>query len=80
MSSSSADDSSLGTWLAGEYGTADGPTTSQFPEGSGSSMPSHMSRVEPLRQKCPSCRPIRASLCACTKSTIRAHAASCSAV
>ena len=80
MSSSSARDSSRGTWLAGEYGTGDGPTTSQFPAGNGSSMPSHISRVEPLRPECPSCSPIFASLRSCTNATTRAQAASCSAV
>jgi hypothetical protein len=66
--------------LAGEYGIGDGPTTSQLPAGSGSSMPSHMSFVEPLRPEWPSWMPIFASLCSCTNAATRAHAASCSAV
>ena len=47
----------------GPYGSGDGPMTGQLPSGSGSSMPSHISRVEPLRPEWPSCRPIRAVDC-----------------
>ena len=36
--------------------------TSQLPARSGSSMPSHISLVEPLRPEWPSCRPILAVL------------------
>ena len=68
----------MGTWLRGEYGTADGPHTSQLSRASGSSMPSHMNFVEPLRPEWPSCRPIFALLRPCTNSTMRRHAASCS--
>ena len=72
--------SSRGTWPAGEYGTGDGPQTSQLPSGSGSSMPSHISLVEPLRPEWPSWRPIAAPDEACTKSTTRRQPASCSSV
>src|SRR5947199_157180 len=51
---------------------------SQLPSGSGSSIPSHASRVEPLRPAWPSCSPIFAWLWAWTKSTIRFHAGTCS--
>ncbi len=41
-------------------------------------MPSHISRVEPLRPLCPSCTPIAVpGACACTKSVIRFHASAC---
>ncbi len=50
------------------------------PAGSGSSMPSHISLVEPLRPEWPSCRPIFAVLAACTKSTMRRQPASCPGV
>ena len=41
-------------------------------------MPSHISRVEPLRPECPSWSPMRALVRSCTKSTIRRQPASCS--
>ena len=56
----------------------DGATTSQFPSGSGSSMPSHINRVDPFRPECPSCSPMRAVVRSWTKSTMRRHPVSCS--
>ena len=53
---------------------------SQLPDASGSSMPSHISRVEPFRPEWPSWMPIRALVAECTKSTIRPQAASCPGV
>src|SRR2546425_5940141 len=50
----------------------------QLPSGSGSSMPSQARRVEPLRPAWPSCSPIFEWLWACTKSTIRFQAGTCS--
>ena len=41
--------------MTGAYGIADGPTTGQLPLSSGSSMPSHMSFVEPFGPECPNC-------------------------
>ncbi len=52
--SRSARVASRGTWQPAPYGSGDGPTTSQLPSGSGSSMPSHISLVEPLRPEWPS--------------------------
>src|SRR5213593_107866 len=51
---------------------------SQLPSGSGSSIPSHASRVDPLRPAWPSCSPIFAWLWAWTNSTIRCQAGTCS--
>ena len=59
---------------------ADGPQTSQLPSGSGSSMPSHISLVEPLRPEWPSWMPIFALVCSCTNPVIRRQDSSCSAV
>ena len=67
-------------WFAGEYGSGDGPHTSQLPSASGSSMPSHISRVEPFRPEWPSWMPLRAPVAECTKPTIRRQAASCAGV
>src|SRR3989454_4179746 len=50
----------------------------QLSSASGSSIPSQARRVEPLRPAWPSCRPIFAGLWACTKSTIRFQAGTCS--
>ena len=48
--------SSRGTWLAGQYGQRRrARRAASCPSGSGSSMPSHISLVEPLRPECPSC-------------------------
>ena len=47
-----------GTWLRGEYATADGASNGQFPSGSGSSIPSHINLVDPFRPECPSWAPI----------------------
>src|SRR5881392_2903452 len=52
----------------------------QLPSGSGSSMPSHMRCVDALRPAWPSCIASLASLFACTKSTMRFHAMTCSGV
>lgn len=78
MSVSWARPSSRGVWLEGLYGSGDGATTGQLPSGSGSSMPSHISLVEPLRPLWPSCTPIAVpGDCACTKSVIRFQATAC---
>ncbi len=50
---------------------------SQLPSSSGSSIPSHISLVEPLRPAWQSCMPIFARLFAWTKSTIRFQASTC---
>jgi hypothetical protein len=47
-----------GIWFSGPYGIDEGAITGQFPSSSGSSIPSHMSFVEPLRPECPTCAPI----------------------
>src|SRR5580704_11788986 len=54
--------------------------TSQLPSGRGSSRPSHISLVEPLRPEWPSCRPIFAVDRWCTKRVIAAHRSRCSSV
>lgn len=58
MSVSWARESSRGVWLPGRYGSGEGATIGQLPEGSGSSIPSHISLVEPLRPEWPSWTPI----------------------
>ena len=64
-----------GTWLRGPYATADGAITSQLrPPGRGSSIPSHISFVEPFRPECPICAPIAHPPCAWANVTIRFHA------
>ena len=61
-SSMSARVISRGSWLTpGTYGSGDGAISGQLPSGSGSSSPSHISFVEPLRPEWPSWAPIRAS-------------------
>ena len=69
---------SRGTWLCGKYGSGDADTSGQFPSGSGSSIPSHMRRVEPLRPAWASWRAIRAPVCRWTNSTMRRQASTCS--
>ena len=69
---------SRGTWLWGEYGIGDAERSGQFPCRSGSSIPSHMRRVEPLRPACASWSAILAPVCRWTKSTIRRQASTCS--
>jgi len=69
---------SRGTWLRGEYGIGDGPMTCQLPDGSGSSIPSHISFVEPFRPEWPICAPAAQPPCACINETIRVHASTCS--
>ena len=71
---------SRGTALCGKYGSGDAETIGQAPSSSGSSIPSHISLVAPLRPACPSCMPILAFDCACTKSTMRFQAASCASL
>ena len=71
---------SRGTWLCGKYGNGDAETIGQAPSSSGSSIPSHISLVEPLRPAWPSCRQNLVFDCACTKSTMRFHAASCASL
>ena len=39
----------FGIWLCGKYGIADAEISGQVPSASGSSIPSHNRRVEPLR-------------------------------
>ena len=50
----------------------------QLPSSSGTSSPSHITFVEPLRPEWPSWQPILACPWPWTKSTIRFHAAVCS--
>ncbi len=69
---------SRGTWLCGKYGSGDADRSGQFPSGSGSSIPSHMRRVEPLRPAWASWSAIRAPVWRWTKSTIRRQASTCS--
>ena len=59
-----------GSLVVGAVGQADGPTACQLPDSSGSSMPSHMSLVEPLRPEWPIWAPIFAVEWLWTKSTI----------
>ncbi len=54
--------------------------TSQLPSGRGSSRPSHISLVEPLRPEWPSCRPIFAVDRRWTKRVIAAHWSRCPSV
>jgi hypothetical protein len=68
---------SRGTWLSGKYGSGEAETIGHAPSGSGSSIPSHISLVAPLRPECPSCRQNFAAEFACTKSAMFFHAASC---
>ena len=58
----------------------DGPQTSQLPSGSGTSIPSHISLVEPLRPEWPSWMPIFAPVWLWTNPVIRRQDSSCSAV
>ena len=69
---------SRGTWLRGDHGTGEGAMISQLPCASGASISSQPSWVEPLAPEWPSCMAILASVSACTKSTMRFQAASCS--
>ena len=55
---------SRGTWLCGKYGSGEAEMAGQFPSGSGSSIPSHMRRVEPLRPAWASWRAMRPSAAA----------------
>ena len=55
---------SRGVWLCGKYGSGEAEISGQLPSGSGSSMPSHSRRVEPLRPAWASWMPILAPLCA----------------
>ena len=71
---------SRGTTLCGKYGSGDAETIGQAPCSSGSSMPSHISLVAPLRPAWPSCRQNFVFDCACTKSTMRFQAASCASL
>ena len=66
-----------GTWLAFEYGCADGPITGQLPDSSGTSLPSQPTLVEPLGPAWPSCRQNFACVCRCTNATMRCQAFSC---
>ena len=65
--------------VARDQGTAEADMIGQLPSGSGASISSQPSWVEPLRPECPIWQQIFASVSACTKSTIRFQAASCSA-
>ena len=70
----------VGSGCAGSRVRRLGAISSQLPVSSGSSMPSQPSWVEPFRPEWPSCRQIFASLCACTKSTMRFQACICASV
>ena len=69
---------SRGTWLCGKYGSGEAEMSGQFPSGSGSSIPSHIRRVEPLRPAWASWRAMRAPVRPCTNSTMRFQASTCS--
>ena len=68
----------LGTWFAGDQGTSEADITGQLPCGSGASICSQPSWVEPLAPEWPIWQQILASVSACTKSTRRFQATSCS--
>ena len=51
-----------GTWLCGRYGIGEAEISGQLPSCRGSSMPSHIKRVDPLRPACASWMPIFAAL------------------
>ena len=66
----------LGAWLRTPSRTAEGTITFQLsPAGSGSSIPSHVSFVDPLRPEVPMSAPIAQLPCWSAESTIRFHAA-----
>src|SRR5690554_5064712 len=60
------------------YGIGDADINGQLPSGKGMSVPSQLTRVDPLRPACPNWIPICASVWVCTKPTIRPKACSCS--
>ena len=68
----------FGRWLRGDHGTSDAAITGQLPSCSGASISSQPSWVEPFGPEWPSWQQILASVSACTKSTMRFQAASCS--
>ena len=47
-----------GTWLRELYAIAEGASSDQFPDSKGSSIPSHINRVDPLRPEWPIWAPI----------------------
>jgi hypothetical protein len=68
-----------GSWfLAVASALAD--SSGQLPSGSGSSVPSQPTCVEPLGPLWPSCMPIFALDWVCTKSTMRLKAADCASL
>ena len=66
-----------GALMPSRYGSGEGASVSQLPDGSGRSSSSQPSWVEPLRPECPSCMQSFVRLCACTNSTMRCHASRC---
>ena len=67
----------LGVWFRGDHGTGEAAITGQLPSGSGASMVSQPSRVEPFGPECPSWQQIFASVSRCTKSVMRFQATVC---
>ena len=70
--------SAFGTWLRGDHGTSEAAITGQLPVCSGASLSCQPSWVEPFGPEWPICAQIFASVSACTKSTSRFQATSCS--
>ena len=68
----------FGVWLRGDHATSDAAITGQLPLSSGASLSCQPSWVEPFGPEWPICAQIFASVSACTKSTSRFHATSCS--
>ena len=77
-SSMSARSMARGTALRGDQGIAEAEIRGQLPCGSGASISSQPSCVEPLRPEWPIWQQIRACVSAWTKSVSRRQAASCS--
>ena len=68
----------FGIWFCGDQGTSEAEMIGQLPVASGRLSSTQPSSVEPFGPEWPSWRQIFASVSACTKSTMRFQAASCS--
>ena len=68
----------FGIWFAGDQGTPEAAMTGQLPVASGASLCCQPSCVEPLGPEWPIWAQILVSVSACTKSTRRFQAISCS--